>query len=278
VATRPRQNAIALNGRYRNRILASLPRPELRRIEKDLAAAPLEFKEVLHEIGVPIRDVFFVETGVLSVLAAMSDGQAVEVLTIGPEGLLGLPVALATDRAATHAVVQIPGWALRMSTEAFLRHMRAGGQLPSLVHRFAQATFTMVAQSSACNRLHSVHERCARWLLTTRDRVGGDSFPLTHEFLAQMLGVRRASVTGVIQELKRKRLIEAQRGEISIVSPGRLARESCECYFIINDEFDRLLGGKGRSKLLEKIRRRVTKRDRARRKLTRARAPLSASG
>ena len=139
-----------------NRILASLPASEMRRVERDLEPYELDSRAVLQDVDAPIRDVFFVETGVISVLAATVDGAAVEVATVGREGFVGLPVALGTDRAASQSVVQIPGAALRMPAAAFRRHFEAGGELQNLVHRYAQAIFTMLAQSSACNRMHSV--------------------------------------------------------------------------------------------------------------------------
>jgi CRP-like cAMP-binding protein len=227
-----------------NRLLAALPAGEYRRLRAHLERVELEFKHLLFEVDVPIEHVYFPETIVVSILAVMPDGSAVEVATAGREGMVGLPVFLGADRMAAQAFVQVPGHAWRMSAEALREHSQRLGGLRALLERYTQALFTQVSQGSACNRLHSLEERCARWLLMTQDRVGTGEFPITQQFLSQMLGVRRASVSEVASTLQREGLIRYNRGRVAIVDREGLESSACECYGIIRREFDRLLEGR----------------------------------
>lgn len=227
----------------RNRILASLPAEEYARLEPHLERIGLEVRQVLFDYEQPIEHVYFPESMVASVLSFMADGTAVETATIGWEGLVGLPLFLGIDRTPAQCFCQIPGEALRMPARAFREAVGHGGQLTTMLNRYTQALFTLLAQSSACNRRHTVEERCARWLLQTHDRVGQDIFPLTQQFLSQMLGVRRATVSGAAGSLQSRGLIEYIYGQITIKDRPGLEAFACECYAIINREFARLLAG-----------------------------------
>lgn len=227
----------------RNRILAALPADELERLGPQLELVELELREVLIDPNQVIGDVHFVEDGVVSIVGVMADGSAVETATVGHEGMVGLPVFLGAESMPAQAFAQIPGRAYRMSAAALRDEVRRGGALAALLGRYTQALFTLVAQSSACNRLHPVEQRCARWLLMSHDRVGRDTFELTHLFLSQMLGVRRATVTEVAGELQRRGLIDYTRGRITILDRPGLERAVCECYGIVAAEFARLLDG-----------------------------------
>lgn len=229
----------------RNRILAALPANELERLGSQLELVELELKEVLIDPNREIGDVYFVEDGLVSILGVMSDGSAVETATVGHEGMVGLPVFLGAASMAAQAFAQVPGRAYRLSASALREEIGRGGALAALLGRYTQALFTLVAQSSACNRLHPVEQRCARWLLMTHDRVGRDTFELTHLFLSQMLGVRRATVTEAAGELQRRGLIDYTRGRITVVDRPGLERAACECYGVISAEFARLLDGGG---------------------------------
>lgn len=229
----------------RNRILASLPAPQLKRITKNLELVELESSQILFDQGRPIANVHFVETGVASVVGIMSDGSAVETATIGYEGMVGLPLFHGVTRSAAQAFCQVPGTAYRMSSRAFQAEIRRDhGALTEILGRYTEALFTMVAQSAACNRVHPVRERCARWLLQTHDRVAADEFSLTHRFLAQMLGVRRASVTDAVGTLRKAGIVEYKMGRMRILDRRKLERSACECYEIITSEFDRLLNNR----------------------------------
>ncbi len=225
-----------------NRLLALLPEAEYKRLEPHLEKVALPLREVLYEADKPIEHVFFPLTGVTSIVAEMEDGRIAEVGTIGNEGMAGLPVFLGAEKTPTLAFQQVPGEALRMRVDVFRKEIENAGTLTRVLHRYTQALFTQVAQAAACNRLHSTDQRCARWLLMTHDRVGTDEFLLTHEFLGQMLGVRRATVTEVAGTLHKAGLITYSRGKITVLDRQGLEAASCKCYQVIREDFDRLLG------------------------------------
>ena len=230
----------------RNRLLAALPTEERARLLEKLEPVSLRLKEIVYDVNQPISHVYFPNTGVFSLLTIMQDGAAVEVGTVGNEGMVGLPVFLGADSTPSQAFSQIPGESLRMATDVFKAEVANDGPLPGLLNRYTQGLFNQLAQSAACNRLHSTEERLARWLLMTHDRVGQETFPLTHEFMAHMLGVRRATVTVAAGMLQQAGLIRYSRGRISIVDRPGLEAASCECYEITRAEFERLLGHGGR--------------------------------
>ncbi|MBP2229384.1 CRP-like cAMP-binding protein [Azospirillum agricola] len=182
----------------------------------------------------------FIERGCASLISVLPDGDAVEVGTIGNEGLVGTPILMEANRMPYQCEVQIPGDGWRMPAMAFQAAVHQSGTLRAKLLRFAQAHFNQVAQSAACNRLHTIEERCARWLLMSRDRAG-DDFPLTQEYLAVMLGVRRAGVTVTAKLLQNAGLIAYTRGNITILDPAGLEETACDCYRIVRDEFRRLL-------------------------------------
>ncbi len=228
----------------RNRILAALPPEELARIEPHLELVELPLRKVLIDPNRPIEHVYFVEEGVVSVLGVMQDGTAVETATIGHEGMVGIPVFLGAESTAAQAFAQVSGRGYRMTADALLRELEHGGAMRRLLGRFTQALITLTAQNSACNRVHSAEQRCARWLLLTADRAGQETIDLTHLFLSQMLGVRRATVTEIAGELQARGLIDYTRGRITLVDRAGLEATSCECYRVIVSEFDRLLEGR----------------------------------
>lgn len=225
-----------------NRILDALPPRELERLLPALAPVSFELKHRLLEPGKAIGSVYFPVSAVVSLLTTMDDDSCVEVATIGNEGIVGVPVFLGAQAMGARDLyqVQVPGRTVAMDTATFLE---ATGRDPlrGLVERYAQALFSQVTQQVACNGLHSVEERCSRWMLLTHDRVGSNEFPLTQEFLSQMLGVRRASVTLAAGALQNAGFIRYSRGRIAIIDRDGLENASCECYRTIRTEFDRLL-------------------------------------
>lgn len=174
----------------------------------------------------------------------MQNGATVEVATVGNEGMVGLPVFLETDRIPIQGFVQVPGDAMRMRADVFREKVTPGSPLYKLLQRYTQALFNQVAQSAACNNLHSIEERFCRWLLMTRDRVDSDQFLLTQEFLSQMLGVRRASVSVVAAIIQKAGLIQYSRGKMTILDRQGLEDCACECYFTVKAEYERLINGK----------------------------------
>jgi CRP-like cAMP-binding protein len=228
-----------------NSLLADLPPDELHRLSAELTWRPLKVRQVLHKHGEPISEVYFPGRSVCSITNMMEDGGVVEVATVGREGLVGVGAILGNPIATGDAFVQIPGdLAAVMSIDAFSRELDRRGPFYENVTRYSQAFVSLLMQSVACNGLHSAEERCCRWLLMTHDRIGQDEFPLTHEFLAIMLGVRRPTVTLVMAELARRGIVSHVRGHVRIVDRHGLEAASCECYRNVRLLFERLLPSK----------------------------------
>ncbi len=225
----------------RNKLLAKLPREELEVVSPDLDPVQLPLKMVLHEPFESIEHVYFVERGVVSMVNEPESGDIIEFATIGPEGMVGFPILLGTSSVPSRAIAQIPGDALRMRAPDLERALPRTPTLHKLLMRYLMALLNQVAQSTSCNRLHEVQERCARWLLQTHDRIEGDTFPLTQEFLSQMLGVHRPTVTLAAAMLQKAGLIDYTRGKIRIADRQGLEAASCSCYRLIRSEYDRLL-------------------------------------
>jgi CRP-like cAMP-binding protein len=225
-----------------NRILSSLPDEDYQRILPDLKVVPLKYRLSLHEPGDKMPYVYFPNTGVISMLTVMENGSAVEISTIGNEGMADLFVFLGLEESDSRLLIQVPGTAMRMDSDRFREHVERIPALRRLVGYYAIALFALVAQSAACNRMHPLAARCARWLLMTHDRVDAAEFPMTHEFLSEMLGVRRPSVSIAAEALQSAGLIKYHRGKVTILDRAALEGASCECYRLISDRFDRLPG------------------------------------
>jgi CRP-like cAMP-binding protein len=224
-----------------NALLAALPEAERALLDPRLERVKLEFKMVLHEIEEPMTHLWFPISGVGSMLTEMADGAIVEVATIGREGMVGLPIVLGARQSAQRTIIQIPGEGYRLAARDYAALKDRLPTLNALLLRFAMAVVSQIAQGSACNRLHPIEARCARWLLMTHDRVDDDRFKLTHEFLAQMLGVTRPSVTIAAGMLQKAGLIRYVRGTVEILDRDGLEGAACECYRVITDEFQRLV-------------------------------------
>jgi CRP-like cAMP-binding protein len=225
-----------------NNLLASLPYDEFQRVSSELTWRPTKVRQVLKKRGEPVSEVYFPGRCVCSITNAMEDGGMVEVAAVGREGFIGVSVALGNAIASGDAFVQVAGDPIGvMSVDAFKRELDRRGVFYDLITRYSQAFVSLLMQSVACNGLHSAEERCCRWLLMTHDRIGQDEFPLTHEILAVMLGVRRPTVTLVMADLARKGVISHVRGHIRIVDRQGLEAASCECYRAVKMTFDRLI-------------------------------------
>jgi len=224
-----------------NRLLALLSTKDYARLRPHLERAPLTYRQSLYEANKPIETVYFIETGVGSLVNTMSNGQAAEVGTIGNEGVVGLPILLGDAQAPTSVYVQVPGAGLSMSAARFKAELAASATLQAVMLRYAHALFNQVAQSAACNHFHTIEQRCCRWLLMTHDRMESHEFLLTQEFLAMMLGVQRTGVTRAASALQRAGLIEYTRGVVTMLDRRGLKKLSCECYAVSKKEFDRLL-------------------------------------
>jgi CRP-like cAMP-binding protein len=224
-----------------NRLLGALPKDDHDRLLPHLEKVSLPLREILYEANGPIAHVFFPLHGVVS-LVIMDGVFTLEVGIIGNEGLVGTPVFLGADRSPTRAIAQIPGDALRMEVKVFQSEINRHGAFHGLVQRYTQTMINQISQSIVCNHRHSVEKRMCRWLLMSHDRVGADEFQLTHEFLAQMLGVCRPTVTAVAGTLHKNGMISYHRGMITVLDRKGLEAASCECYAVVAKELGRLLG------------------------------------
>jgi len=224
----------------RNRLLASVHERELERFVRLLHRRDYASGQILTEPRQPITEIVFPLSSVFSVVAETAEGSQVEAGTIGNEGVVGLPVFLGADSSLLRTMCQIPGEALAADVRELLT--RADGALATAARRYALAFMTMASQGAACNRLHSIEQRAARWLLMVADRVDRNPFELTQEFLAIMLGATRPSVTVVAGTLRDAGLISYQRGHVTILDRPGLEKITCECYGIITAEYEEAVG------------------------------------
>jgi len=213
---------------FKNRLLVALPQ-DIEGFFSNLHPVSLSLRQVLYKVGAPLDLVYFIEQGVVSILTIMGSGSAVEVGMIGDEV------------SSQRFVVQVPGAALSMNAALCKQAFTESEAVRGVILRYAEATLNLSAQTAACNRLHTIEQRCARWLLMAHDRLQSDIMPMTHEFLSSMLGVRRAGVTETAGELQRSGLIRYHHGQITIVDRDGLEAAACECYRMDHERLQRLL-------------------------------------
>ena len=225
-----------------NHLLDGLPSSELDALRPSLERVRPRMRQVLFEQWEPIQYAYFPQGGVFSLLAQMQDRGTVETLTVGSEGMIGLHALLGARQSPTRAICQVSGWALRVPITTLIEAAPRDGVLFDRLMRYAQARLTALSRSVACNRLHSAQQRYARWVLTTQDRVGTDEFPITQDFLAQMLGVTRPTISLVGQELQSLQLIHYAQGRLTVDDREGLERVACECYRTTRQAFAELLG------------------------------------
>ena len=225
----------------KNRLLAALPAEVYQRLLPHLQVVDLLLERVIHGYNEPAEYIYFPQQGIVSLVSIMANGATVEVGLVGKEGMVGMQALLSGSALPNQAFVQVPGQATRIRTEHLQVEFDRGGALQKLLLRYVQALYTQVSQTAACNRLHMVEARLARWLLLVRYSLESDEIPLTQEYISQMLGTRRAGVTEAASELQKAGLIRYRRGKITILNPADLEAVACECYQVVRDEFDRLL-------------------------------------
>jgi CRP-like cAMP-binding protein len=213
-----------------NHILLGLPSKEAAMLYPKLEFVRLKVHHVLHEPGDALRSAYFCNTGLISILSVFEDGKMVEVGLVGKEGFIGLPLVAGFRTAPTRAIAQIEASAFRIDGETLMAILRRCPTLERRLQQFSQIMAAQVTQIAACNRLHEVNERLARWLLMSADRVESNSLPLTQEFLGQMLGTRRSSVTVAAGMLQKAGLIANGRGDVKIVDRQKLEEAACDCY------------------------------------------------
>jgi CRP-like cAMP-binding protein len=216
-----------------NEIVLDLPRKEYEALLPKLECVRLMVHQVLHEPGDALKSAYFCNTGMISILSVFPDGKSVEVGLVGKEGFVGLPLVANFRTSPTRSVAQIDGTAFRVDGETLIGLFPQCPKLERSLQQYSQISTMQVTQIAACNRLHEVHERLARWLLMSADRVGSNSLPLTQEFLGQMLGTRRSSVTVSAGILQKAGIIAYERGDVQIIDRPRLEEAACECYGIM---------------------------------------------
>jgi CRP-like cAMP-binding protein len=227
----------------RNLLLTHLPREVYERIKPDLKLVKLPTGEIVHRPGETIRHLYFPETCMISITVKMGDGRTVETGAIGRREVVGINAFMGgRETTYTEYIVQLPGNAIKIAADPLKSEFNRNTELRDLMLKYTQALSAQISQNVACNRLHDMEQRLARWLLEVRDRIESDSFPLTQEFIAEMLGVRRAGVTQTAGQLKERGVIEYSRGRIKIIDVQVLEDVACECYQVLKEEYDRLLG------------------------------------
>ena len=221
-----------------NKILSALPHEEYEQLRPKLRDVHFKIGEIIYQPEEAIESVYFINSGICSWLATLEDGNTVEAGVIGPEGVAGVPVLLGASSTPNQGLAQADLLVSRISSRDVITEFRKGGELNRMILRFVHSMFTQVAQTAACNRLHTLDQRLARWLLMTHDRTIGDSCPLTQEFLSRMLGVRRAGVSVAANSLRQNGLIDYHRSDIRILDRKGLEDAACECYEIVRQEYD----------------------------------------
>ncbi len=229
--------------KFSNRILQSLNEQDAERLLPHLKLIRLSQGKLLYSAGDEMHTAYFVESGMVSLLAALEDGRVSEVAMIGSEGIVGAPIILGVPRILFHVIVQLPTVAYSIKSSELRRALDASDALKDLALRYTHALIMHIAQSAVCNNFHPVEARLSRWLLTARDRLDTDSFRLTHECVSQMIGAPRSSVTEAAGALQRAQLIRYTRGQLAILDRAGLERASCECYGIIRKSLADALKG-----------------------------------
>ena len=225
-----------------NHLLAALPTESYERLRPNLEPMIFALGEVVYESGGPMRYVYFPTTSHISLLYTMIDGSTAEMGLVGNEGVVGIALFMGGETTPNRAMVQGSGAAFRMKAKAMLDEFKRGGEFQHLLLRYTQALITQISQTAVCNRLHSVEQRLCRWLLMTHDRTESDQLDMTHEFISNMLGVRREGVTVAAHRLQEAGMISYMRGHIKILDRDQLLAHVCECYQVVKGEHERLLG------------------------------------
>ena len=227
----------------RNSLLRALAPADYQKLMEHAVRVPLRLRQDLIEPGEPMRYVWFPQSGLLSIVNDMDDGKtSIEVGVIGREGMAGLPIFHGHKTQPCRILVQVAGEGTRIPADEFEAVIPRAPSLERMLHTFTLALMNQASQQVACNRLHTLEQRCAKWLLTTHDQMDSQELPLTQEFLAIMLGVRRPGVTVAAQSLQDAGVIQYRRGRISVTNREGLESVACECYRRIRDDYERLLG------------------------------------
>jgi len=234
--------AAAPNDASKNYLLAALPEAEFVRVKSKLESVSFKLGEVLYESGDKLDHVYFPTTAIISMLYVMENGATAEIGVVGNDGLIGNALFLGGDTTTSRAVIQSAGEAVKMQAKQVKTEFALGGKFQELLLRYTQALMTQISQTAVCNRLHSLEQQLCRWLLLSHDRLDSNVLVMTHDLISNMLGVRREGVTLAAQKLAKRKLIKNVRGTITVVDRQGLEEAACECYEVVNNEYNRLLG------------------------------------
>ncbi|MEQ1922481.1 MAG: Crp/Fnr family transcriptional regulator [Pyrinomonadaceae bacterium] len=226
----------------KNYLLASLPSDEFARVLTHLEPVTLPLGKVLYESGDKLDYVYFPTNAIVSLLYIMENGATAEIGVVGNDGILGIALFMGGDTTPNRAVIQSAGNAFKMSARDLKAEFTLGGTFHNLLLRYTQALITQISQTAVCNRLHTVEQQLCRWLLLSHDRLDSDKLVMTHDLISNMLGVRREGVTIAAQKLASQKLITSMRGTMTVIDRPGLENAVCECYKVVNDEYNRLLG------------------------------------
>ncbi len=230
------------NKARKNFLLTSLPDLEFERVQSHLQPVSLKLGQVLYESGDKMDYVYFPTTAIISLLYVMENGATAEIGVVGNDGILGIALFMGGDTTPNRAVVQSAGEAFKMKAKDLMAEFTLGGVFHNLLLRYTQALITQISQTAVCNRLHSVDQQFCRWLLLSHDRLNSNKLVMTHDLISNMLGVRREGVTMAARKLAARKLIKNVRGSITILDRRGLEEAVCECYDVVNNEYNRLLG------------------------------------
>ncbi|MFM9904620.1 MAG: Crp/Fnr family transcriptional regulator [Pyrinomonadaceae bacterium] len=226
----------------KNYILAGLTDHDFDRIAGKLDRVSLKLGQVLHESGDSMDYVYFPTTAIVSLLYIMENGATAEIGVVGNDGILGVELFMGGETTTNRAIIQSAGFGFRMKAKDMKDEFTLGGPFQKILLRYTQALIAQISQTAVCNRLHTVEEQLSRWLLLSHDRLDSDKLVMTHDLISNMLGVRREGVTLAAQKLSAKNLIKNVRGTITVLDRIGLEKAVCECYAVVNDEYNRLLG------------------------------------
>ena len=231
-----------INDALRNFLLAALSDDDFERINPKLKPVSFKLGEVLYESGEKMDYVYFPTTAIVSLLYIMENGTTAEIGVVGNDGILGVSLFMGGETTTSRAVIQSAGNAVRMKAIDMKTEFALGGRFQALLLRYTQALMTQISQTAVCNRLHSIEQQLCRWLLLSHDRLNSDKLVMTHDLISNMLGVRREGITLAARKLAARKLITNSRGTMTVLDRQGLENAVCECYAVVNDEYNRLLG------------------------------------
>lgn len=234
-------NAFPADDPRRNRLLAALPHAEWKRVQRNLESVELPLGKILNESGSQLRHMYFPTTATLSLAYVTADGASTEIAAVGNEGAVGIALFMGGDTMLSRAVVQTPGRAYRLGRESVREEFARGGAMQRVLLLYTQVRLTLLALTAVCNQHHSIEQQLIRWLLLTLDRLASEDLTITHELIANILGVRREGITEAAGKLQHLGLIASSRGRITVIDRAGLEERCCECYRVVCREFDRLL-------------------------------------